>query len=124
MYNPDSACVNLRSTGFIDLKKQNSEIRFSYQQSQRPLSPAPERSQFETDADFLRERERWFQEHGDGAVLRGETRREQNTVFQRLKDRLFGLRRGRANPCGTPRALQGAQRSELHMSEDRQSSAE
>jgi hypothetical protein len=34
MYNPDSACVNLRSTGFIDLKKQNSEIRFSYQQSQ------------------------------------------------------------------------------------------
>ena len=74
-------------------------------QSERPLSPAPELSQFETEDDFLRERSRWFREHGDGSELPDATRREQNTVFQRLKDRLFGLRRARANPSGTPRAM-------------------
>ena len=60
-------------------------------QSERPLSPAPELSQFETEDDFLRERSRWFREHGDGSELPDATRREQNTVFQRLKDRLFAL---------------------------------
>ena len=39
----------------------------------------------------------------DGAELHG-TRREQNTLFDRLKDRVFGYRRDRANPSGTPRA--------------------
>ena len=73
---------------------------------QRPLSPAPEASDFETEEEYLQERARWFREHGDGSELQGESRREQNDTFQRLKDRLFGLRRARANPSGTPRALQ------------------
>ena len=63
---------------------------------------------FETEEEFLQERARWFREHGDGSELQGTTRREQNNLFQRLKDRLFGLRRDRANPSGTPRALQGS----------------
>ena len=42
--------------------------------------------------EFLRERERWFREHGDGSELPGTTRCEQNNLFQRLKDRLFALR--------------------------------
>ena len=74
-------------------------------QPQRPVSPAPEAADFETDDEFLRERARWFREHGDGSELPGTTRREQNNFFQRLKDRLFGLRRDRANPSGTPRAV-------------------
>ena len=76
-------------------------------QPQRPLSPAPEAVDFETEDDFLRERARWFREHGDGSELYG-TRREQNTFFQRLKDRVFSLRRDRANPSGTPRAVREA----------------
>ena len=75
-------------------------------QPQRPLSPAPERSRFDTEAEFQREQARWYHEHGDGSDLKG-SRREQNTLFSRLKDRLFNLRRERANPSGTPRALQG-----------------
>ena len=77
---------------------------------QRPLSPAPEAVDFATEDAFLQERARWFREHGDGSELQGTTRREQNNLFQRLKDRLFGLRRDRAkaNPSGTPRALQGS----------------
>ena len=74
----------------------------------RPLSPAPEAADFESDEAFMIERARWFREHGDGCELQGESRREQNDKFQRLKDRLFGLRRTRANPSGTPRAMQGA----------------
>ena len=68
---------------------------------QRPLSPAPEAADFKTENEYLQERARWFREHGDGSELQGESRREQNDNFQRLKDRLFGLRRDRANPSGT-----------------------
>ena len=74
------------------------------QQAQRPLSPAPERSQFQTEDAFQQEQARWFRDHSNGAELRG-TRHEQSTLFSRLKDKLFGLRRARANPSGTPRAL-------------------
>ena len=52
----------------------------SRSQPQRPLSPAPEAADFETEDDFLRERARWVREHGDGSELEGTTRREQNTV--------------------------------------------
>ena len=75
------------------------------QQPQRPLSPAPEAADFETENEYLCERARWFRDHGDGSELRGATRREQNKIFQRLKDGLFVLRRDRANPSGTPRAM-------------------
>ena len=81
---------------------------FRSQPPQRPLSPAPVATDFETEEEFLQERARWFREHGDGDELHGATRREQNNIFQRLRDRLFGLRRARANPSGTPRALQGS----------------
>ena len=54
---------------------------------------------------FLQERARWFRDHGGGGELEGSTRK-QNEAFQRLKDRLFSLRRDRANPSGTPRASQ------------------
>ena len=67
------------------------------QQAQRPLSPAPERSQFQTEDAFQQEQARWFREHSNGAELLG-TRHEQNTLFSRLKDKLVGLRRTRANP--------------------------
>ncbi len=72
----------------------------------QPPSPPPLRSQF-TGPDaaqrFREEQARWFSAHADGAELHG-TRREQNTLFDRLKDRVFGYRRDRANPSGTPRA--------------------
>ena len=48
--------------------------------------------------------------------LQGTSRREQNNVFQRLKDRLFGLRRDRANPSGTPRAMREAATSQIALS--------
>ena len=75
------------------------------QQQQRPLSPAPQRSLFDTSAAFRQERARWYREHGDGTVLQG-TLEEQNNLFDRLKDRLLGLRRNRGNPSGTPRTMQ------------------
>ena len=72
------------------------------------LSPAPERSQF-TGAGaaqrFREEQAQWYCDHSDGLQLQG-TRREQNTLFDRLKDKLFGSRRQRANASGTPRAQQ------------------
>ena len=98
---------------WLDYVKQPFEwlaSSFKKQLLQRPLSPAPEAANFATDDAFLQERARWFREHGDGSELQGVTRREQNNLFQRLKDRLFGLRRNRANPSGTPRALQGSSR--------------
>lgn len=76
-------------------------------QRRRPLSPAPEAADFASQDAFMCERARWFREHGDGSELHG-TRREQNDRFQRLKDRLFRLRRARANPSGTPRTMQGS----------------
>ena len=85
-----------------------SSLSLRQQQAQRPLSPAPEAADFATEGEFLQERARWFREHGDGSELQGATRREQNNIFQRLKDRLFGLRRDRANSSGTPRSLQGS----------------
>ena len=81
-------------------------------QPQRPLSPAPERSQFETDDAFQVEQARWFRDHGNGTELQG-SRREQNTLFWRLQDRLFGLRRDRANPSGTQRAATASARAVL-----------
>ena len=78
-----------------------------HRQPQRPLSPAPEAADFETEDEYLHERARWFRKHGDGSELQGATRRDQNNIFQRLKDRLFGLRRDRANPSGTPRSMRG-----------------
>ena len=72
---------------------------------QRPLSPAPVATDFDIEDEFLQERARWFRDHG-GGELKGLTRLEQNEAFQRLKDRLFSLRRDRANPSGTPRASQ------------------
>ena len=71
----------------------------------RPLSPAPVATDFDIEDEFLQERARWFHDHG-GGELKGLTRLEQNEAFQRLKDRLFSLRRDRANPSGTPRASQ------------------
>ena len=85
-------------------------------QHQRPLSPAPEAANFDNADEFLRERARWFCEHADGNELLGETRREQNEAFQRLKDRLFGLRRNRANPSGTSRAMRVRSGSEAGSS--------
>ena len=75
------------------------------QQMQRPLSPAPVATDFDIEDKFLQERARWFRDHGGGGELDGSTRK-QNEAFQRLKDRLFSLRRDRANPSGTPRASQ------------------
>ena len=49
------------------------------QQPQRPLSPAPEVDSFETENEYLRERARWFRDHGDGGELPGATRREHGT---------------------------------------------
>ena len=75
----------------------------------RPPSPPPERWQFtgpDAAACFRSEQALWFRQHGDGAGLQG-SRRQQNTLFARLKDRLFGLRHGRANPSGTPRNPHG-----------------
>ena len=72
--------------------------------STRPLSPAPYSAQFASAADFHREQARWFCDHGDGSELMG-TRREQNTAFDRLRDKLFGARRDRANPSGTRRTV-------------------
>ena len=66
----------------------------------RPPSPPPERWQFtgpDAAACFRSEQARWFRQHGDGSALQGSWR-EQNTLYARLKDRLFGLRHGRANP--------------------------
>ena len=74
------------------------------QQMQRPLSPAPVATDFDIEDEFLQERARWFRDHG-GGELKGLTRK-QNEAFLRLKDRLFSLRRDRANPSGTPRASQ------------------
>ena len=68
--------------------------------STRPLSPAPFRSRFASAGEFRDEQVRWFRDHGDGSELKG-TRSEQNTAFDRLRDKLFGARRGRANPSGT-----------------------
>lgn len=86
------------------VKRQFEELASSFRRRlvQRPHSPAPEAADFETEDEFLQERARWFRENGNGSELQGETRREQNNRFQRLKDRLFGLRRERANPSGTP----------------------
>ena len=92
-------------------------------QQPRPLSPAPEAADFESDDTFIIERARWFRDHGDGSELQGATRREQNDTFQRLKDRLFGLRRARVNPSGTPRAMQGLARG-AELSKDPMQSAE
>ena len=75
------------------------------QQQQRPLSPAPQRSLFDTSAAFRQERARWYREHGDGTVLQG-TLEEQHNLFSRLKDRLHGLRRNCTNPSGTPHTAQ------------------
>ena len=54
-------------------------------QPQRPVSPAPEAADFETEDAFLHERARWFREHGDGSELSGTANR--TTSRQRLKDR-------------------------------------
>ena len=73
--------------------------------SSRPLSPPPERSQFtgtKGTEHFHCEMARWFQAHGDGSELRGSLQ-ERYRLFDRLKDKLLGLRRLRANPSGTPR---------------------
>ena len=72
--------------------------------STRPLSPAPYSAQFESTREFRDEQARWFRDHGDGSELKG-TRREQNTAFDRLRDKLFGARRDRANPSGTRRTV-------------------
>ena len=68
--------------------------------SVRPLSPAPYRQQFGSAKDFHAEQARCFRDHGDGRELQG-TRSEQNQLFDRLRDKLFGNRRARANPSGT-----------------------
>ena len=76
----------------------------------RPPSPPPERWQFtgsDAAARFRSEQARWFRQHGNGSDLQG-SRREQNTLYARLKDRLFRLRHGRANPSGTPRNQRNA----------------
>lgn len=70
--------------------------------SQRVISPPPEASQFETADAFHAEQACWYRDHGDGSELQG-TRREQNTLFDRLRDKLLGHRRHRANPSGTRR---------------------
>ena len=70
--------------------------------STRPLSPAPYREQFASAKDFHDEQARWFRDHGDGSELRG-TRHERNHLFDRLRDKLHGNRRARANPSGTRR---------------------
>ena len=79
--------------------------RHEQQQQQRPLSPAPQRSLFDTSAAYRQERARWYREHGDGTVLQG-TLEEQHNLFSRLKDRLHGLRCNHMNPSGTPRTAQ------------------
>ena len=73
--------------------------------SEQEVESPPERSQFSgagAETRFRDAQAQWYREHGDGTQLQG-TRREQNTLFDRLKDRLLGLRRLRANPSGTPR---------------------
>ena len=76
--------------------------------STRPLSPAPYRERFGSARAFHDEQARWFRDHGDGSELCG-TRREQNQMFDRLRDKLFGNRRERANPSGTRRNARAAQ---------------
>ena len=69
-------------------------------------SPPPEESEFlgpERAERFRQERARWYRDHSGGAQLQGSWS-EQSAQFDRLKDKLFGLRRARANPSGTPRA--------------------
>ena len=55
----------------------------------------------------LQGREHRRERHGGGGELEGSTRKQKNEAFQRLKDRLFSLRRDRLfSPTGTPRASQ------------------
>ena len=78
--------------------------------SPRPVSPAPEKSEFKTATAFHTERARWYRDHGDGSELSADLPADlQNLYFDRLRDKIFGLRRGRANPSGTPRRPQPRQ---------------
>ena len=61
-------------------------------------------------ARFREARQEWFRKHGDGTELQG-TLSEQSTLFDRLRDKIFGHRRGRANPSGTTRQTRSSEPS-------------
>ena len=79
----------------------------------RPLSPAPVASHFASADAFRAEQARWFRDHGDGCELQG-SRADHNRLFDRLRDKLFGYRRHRANPSGTTRADMPHASSRVH----------
>ena len=103
---PDYGAVRVSNGdrgAFYDWLEGGPQLQPPPNLSRRPLSPAPYREQFGSEKDFHDEQARWFRDHGDGSELHG-TRREQNRLFDRLRDKLFGFRRERANPSGTQRA--------------------
>ena len=66
---------------------------------QRRLRPTPYRHQYPTQQAFRDAQAEWYQER-TGSDLKG-SRRQQNTLFDRLRDRVLGSRRARANPSGS-----------------------